>query len=49
MGVVVRWEGLLVLGRCPVGSDGIGVIFGGLCSAVGCEAERESVEERSAE
>lgn len=49
MGVVVTWEGLLVLGRCPVGSDGIDVIFGGLCSAVVSEAKRGSVEKTPAE
>lgn len=49
MGVVVMWEGLLVLGRRLVGSDRIGAIVGGLCFAVGREAEREYVEETPAE
>lgn len=49
MGAMARWEGLLVLGRCLAGLDGIDVISCGLCAAVGDEAERESAEERSAE
>lgn len=49
MGAMVTWEGLPVLRRRLVDSDGIGVIVGGLCFAVGREAEREYVEETPAD